>query len=313
MPQQLGQPFRILHIGLAPRNVLDVARVSDHQLEVTLQDRVHGYPIHPRALHDHVRAPLLQKPIAKLLQGRHKGPKLPNLLSYPMAGRPNQDAGHHLRLPNVDTTALLMKNVHSHLPLKGEVTDTPRCSRNCHACFPLARELQNEVPSFGAGQSVERGCHRRSASASVRHLDVQGYATDRSAPQLTSSSAPLDRNFHPTGCRPRYGVCRLLPLVPLQPAFLYLFMISLFFPTDRPEGPGAEPAATVIRAGTLLDGRSDQPRRGQVIVVRGRRIEAVGDAASTRVPPDAATIDLSGATVLPGLIDSHTHIFLQGE
>ncbi len=99
----------------------------------------------------------------------------------------------------------------------------------------------------------------------------------------------------------------------MRPAFLYLFIIPLFFPTDRPEGPGAEAAATVIRAGSLLDGRSDQPRRGQVIVVRGRRIEAVGDAASTRVPPDAATIDLSGATVLPGLVDSHTHIFLQGE
>src|SRR6266571_4086443 len=99
----------------------------------------------------------------------------------------------------------------------------------------------------------------------------------------------------------------------MRPAFLYLFIIPLFFPTDRPEGPGAEAAATVIRAGSLLDGRSDQPRRGQVIVVRGRRIEAVGDAASTRVPPDAATIDLAGATVLPGLVDSHTHIFLQGE
>jgi imidazolonepropionase-like amidohydrolase len=72
-------------------------------------------------------------------------------------------------------------------------------------------------------------------------------------------------------------------------------------------------AVTVIRAGTLIDGRSPTLRHDQVIVVRGNRIEAVGDAASTKIPEGATAIDLSRATVLPGLIDSHTHIFLQGE
>jgi imidazolonepropionase-like amidohydrolase len=72
------------------------------------------------------------------------------------------------------------------------------------------------------------------------------------------------------------------------------------------------PAVTVIRAGTLIDGKSDAPRRNQVIVIRGNRIEGVGDA-SAQIPAGATVIDLSKATVLPGLIDSHTHIFLQGE
>lgn len=77
---------------------------------------------------------------------------------------------------------------------------------------------------------------------------------------------------------------------------------------------GAPPAALfVIRAGTLIDPRSDQPRRNQVIVVRGNRIESVQDAATAEIPAGATLIDLSRATVLPGLIDSHTHIFLQGE
>src|SRR5512132_2889252 len=76
----------------------------------------------------------------------------------------------------------------------------------------------------------------------------------------------------------------------------------------------AEPATvTAIRAGTLIDGKSSTPRRDQVIVVRGNRIESVGDAASAKIPEGAAVIDLSRATVLPGLIDAHTHIFLQGE
>jgi imidazolonepropionase-like amidohydrolase len=73
------------------------------------------------------------------------------------------------------------------------------------------------------------------------------------------------------------------------------------------------PSVTVIRAGTLIDGKSDQPRRDQVIVVRGHRIESVSDAAAAKIPAGATTLDLSHATVLPGLIDSHTHIFLQGE
>jgi imidazolonepropionase-like amidohydrolase len=70
---------------------------------------------------------------------------------------------------------------------------------------------------------------------------------------------------------------------------------------------------TVIRAGSLIDGKSSTPRRDQVIVIHGNRIDSVGDAASAKIPAGATVIDLSKATLLPGLIDSHTHIFLQGE
>ena len=57
---------------------------------------------------------------------------------------------------------------------------------------------------------------------------------------------------------------------------------------------------TVIRAGTLIDGKSAAPRKDQVIVVRGHRIESVADAGSATVPDGAAVIDLSRAAVLPG-------------
>ena len=77
--------------------------------------------------------------------------------------------------------------------------------------------------------------------------------------------------------------------------------------------PIPSPQVTVIRAGTLIDGKSDKPRHDQVVVIRGNHIESVSDAASARPPVEATVIDLSKATVLPGLIDSHTHIFLQGE
>src|SRR5579864_7809876 len=81
---------------------------------------------------------------------------------------------------------------------------------------------------------------------------------------------------------------------------------------QEPTAPTAPPV-TVIRAGTLIDGKSDKPRHDQVIVIRGNRVESVGDAAGAKIPAGATVIDLSQQTVLPGLVDSHTHIFLQGE
>ena len=68
---------------------------------------------------------------------------------------------------------------------------------------------------------------------------------------------------------------------------------------------------TIIKAGTLIDGTSAQPKHDQVIVIRGDRIESVGPAMPSLA--GAKVIDLSNMTVLPGLIDTHTHIFLQGE
>ena len=70
---------------------------------------------------------------------------------------------------------------------------------------------------------------------------------------------------------------------------------------------------TYVRAGKMLDVRAGKMLADQVIVIRGERIDRVGAAADISIPAGAKVIDLSDATVLPGLIDGHEHIFLTGE
>jgi len=62
----------------------------------------------------------------------------------------------------------------------------------------------------------------------------------------------------------------------------------------------------------VIDGTGAAPRRNQLVFIRGERIEKVANAGAS-IPGDAKVVDLSTATLLPGLIDSHTHLFLWGE
>jgi imidazolonepropionase-like amidohydrolase len=94
---------------------------------------------------------------------------------------------------------------------------------------------------------------------------------------------------------------------------MFLFAVVICSVAQENSGSPVLHPFTVIRAGALIDGKSDTPRHNQVIVIRGNRIESISDAAAAKIPAGADVIDLSRATVLPGLIDSHTHIFLQGE
>jgi imidazolonepropionase-like amidohydrolase len=72
----------------------------------------------------------------------------------------------------------------------------------------------------------------------------------------------------------------------------------------------APSAPEYVRAGKLLDVRSGKMLDDQVIVIRGGRIDRIGPASEAQIPTGTRLIDLSRATVLPGLIDCHTHIML---
>jgi imidazolonepropionase-like amidohydrolase len=64
----------------------------------------------------------------------------------------------------------------------------------------------------------------------------------------------------------------------------------------------------VVKAGRLIDVAAGRVRENQAIVIEGGRIVAVGPQASTATPAGATVIDLGSSTVLPGLIDTHTHV-----
>ena len=95
---------------------------------------------------------------------------------------------------------------------------------------------------------------------------------------------------------------------------LALCVARLCFAQDLAAAPAANAThIMVVRARVLIDGTSAQPRQNQEIVIRGERIADVYTAGTRPPPAGAEVLDLGGATVLPGLIDCHTHIFLQGE
>src|SRR5213076_2755946 len=74
------------------------------------------------------------------------------------------------------------------------------------------------------------------------------------------------------------------------------------------------PQQVLIKAGRLIDGRSQQVQTNVGILIEGERIKAVGPLAQIQGQASGArVIDLSQMTLLPGLIDAHTHLLLQGD
>src|SRR3989454_24099 len=108
--------------------------------------------------------------------------------------------------------------------------------------------------------------------------------------------------------------CRVPGLGAILAATLFLSATAHMVrwgPTPLQASP---PRQTLVKAGRLIDGRSDAPQANVGILVEGERIVAVGPLAQVQGQAKNATVvDLAGMTVLPGFIDTHTHLLLQGD
>jgi imidazolonepropionase-like amidohydrolase len=82
----------------------------------------------------------------------------------------------------------------------------------------------------------------------------------------------------------------------------------------RASAPSAKvknaPPVTLLRPARVFDAEDGQTHEGWAVLVRGEKIAAVGPAAQLPVPEGSVKIDLPGMTLLPGLMDIHSHIFL---
>jgi imidazolonepropionase-like amidohydrolase len=101
-----------------------------------------------------------------------------------------------------------------------------------------------------------------------------------------------------------------------RPAFLFAIVVlsfsSIFAQSPAAAAASQQEKAVAIHAANLIDGMSAQPRHNVTIVIRGNKIESVSEGGAAPAGAEVINFD-ANTTVLPGLIDTHTHIFLQGE
>jgi imidazolonepropionase-like amidohydrolase len=95
--------------------------------------------------------------------------------------------------------------------------------------------------------------------------------------------------------------------------FLPILLLLVPIPIAAQDAPPQPVATIAIHCGSLIDGKGASARKNVTLVVRGERIAEIRDGAFPQDLVEATRIDLGNETCLPGLIDTHTHVLLQGD
>src|SRR4051812_24676192 len=101
----------------------------------------------------------------------------------------------------------------------------------------------------------------------------------------------------------------LSPLARALRASVLLGCLAAPATAQRPQADSAPPPL-VLAPDAVWDGVTDSPHPGWLVVVRGHPMEAVGPANRTASPAGAERVALPGTTLIPGLIEGHSHLFL---
>ena len=95
----------------------------------------------------------------------------------------------------------------------------------------------------------------------------------------------------------------------MRPLLLILF-ISLVFPFAQNTSQQQPESIYLLKPARIFDGENAQLHDNWVVLIRGEKIEAVGPATEVKAPANAKVVELPGLTLMPGLIEAHSHVLL---
>src|SRR5436305_13619142 len=108
----------------------------------------------------------------------------------------------------------------------------------------------------------------------------------------------------------QYTMC----LTMTQKTYVSILALLLLIPSlASSQSPPSNSSGYIIHCGTLIDGVSAQPRKNVQVVVEGNKIREVRESSGLVTAGLYPPVGLAQYTCLPGLIDTHTHVLLQGD
>src|SRR5581483_5056861 len=159
---------------------------------------------------------------------------------------------------------------------------------------------QDSAPAGGITASTPRPAPRAAAACSLGKC-IERRVSGPLLQRAISLAYPCCVSPNPFTRRDHMSLRNLL---------LTLCTSLLALTTGAADKPAAPTTSYLLKADRIFDARSEQTHAGWAVLVQGDRIAAIGPADQIKAPAAARVIDMPGATLMPGMIDAHSHIFL---